>query len=103
MEALTGRVAVVTGANGIGKGIASVLGEEGATIHVTGRTVESGAAPLPGTIGETVAEVDRRGVSALPIQRGRRKISAPHRTAPHRASRYSLTARRVAGRSVPAG
>ncbi|MCE7797155.1 SDR family NAD(P)-dependent oxidoreductase [Sphingobium sufflavum] len=68
MGALTGKVAVVTGASrGIGKGIASVLGEEGATVYVTGRTVDAGAGPLPGTIGETVAEVNRRGGKGIAV------------------------------------
>ncbi len=68
MGALTGKVAVVTGASrGIGKGIASVLGEEGATVYVTGRTIDTGTAPLPGTIGETVAEVNRRGGTGIAV------------------------------------
>ena len=62
MGALTGKVAVVTGASrGIGRGIALALAEEGATVYVTGRSVEPGAAPLPGTVGETAAEVTARG------------------------------------------
>jgi NAD(P)-dependent dehydrogenase (short-subunit alcohol dehydrogenase family) len=65
---LTGKVAVITGASrGIGKGIACALADEGATIYVTGRTVTPGATPLPGTIGETVAEVDRRGGKGVAI------------------------------------
>src|SRR5947199_22213 len=49
---LAGTVAVVTGASrGVGKGIALGLGEAGAPRYGTGRTVEEGVAPWPGTIG----------------------------------------------------
>ena len=69
MGALSGRVAVVTGASrGIGKGIALALADEGATIYVTGRTVTPGSYPLPGTVGETAAEVDRRGGKGIAVQ-----------------------------------
>lgn len=68
MGALSGKVAVVTGASrGIGKGTACVLGEQGATVYVTARTVNAGEHPLPGTIGETVAEVERRGGKAIGV------------------------------------
>ncbi|HEX7874077.1 MAG TPA: SDR family NAD(P)-dependent oxidoreductase [Sphingobium sp.] len=68
MGTLDGKVAVVTGASrGIGKGIACALADEGATVYVTGRTVTSDGAPLPGTIGETVAEVDRRGGKGIAV------------------------------------
>jgi NAD(P)-dependent dehydrogenase (short-subunit alcohol dehydrogenase family) len=69
MPALDGRVAVVTGASrGIGKGIALALGAEGATVYVTGRTAMPGSYPLPGTVGETAAEVDRRGGKGIAVQ-----------------------------------
>jgi len=66
---LAGKVAVVTGASrGMGKGIALVLAEQGATVYVTGRTVSPGTSPLPGTVGETAAEADRRGGRGIAVQ-----------------------------------
>ena len=59
---LEGRVAIVTGASrGIGKGCALELGAQGATVYVTGRTVEEGSHPLPGTVAATAAEIDAMG------------------------------------------
>ncbi|MYM61913.1 SDR family NAD(P)-dependent oxidoreductase [Pseudomaricurvus sp. HS19] len=69
MGSLSGKVAVVTGASrGIGKGIALALGEAGATVYVTGRTVSGGEHPLPGTVGETAAEVTARGGKGIAVQ-----------------------------------
>ena len=64
MQSLKGRVALVTGASrGVGKGIAVGLGEAGATVYLTGRTVQQGASP--GGLGDTLfaaaAEVTRVG------------------------------------------
>lgn len=69
MGSLSGKVAVVTGASrGIGKGIALVLAERGATVYVTGRTVTPGSNPLPGTVGETAVEADRRGGKGIAVK-----------------------------------
>jgi NAD(P)-dependent dehydrogenase (short-subunit alcohol dehydrogenase family) len=69
MNSLTGTVAVVTGASrGIGRGVAVALGDRGATVYVTGRTAAVGEHELPGTIGETAAEVTRRGGTRISVQ-----------------------------------
>jgi NAD(P)-dependent dehydrogenase (short-subunit alcohol dehydrogenase family) len=60
---LEGRVAVVTGASrGVGRGIALVLGECGATVYVTGRSSRAHArASAPGTVEDTADDVTARG------------------------------------------
>jgi dehydrogenase/reductase SDR family protein 1 len=61
----------VTGASrGVGKGIALGVGEAGATVYLTGRTVEEGraAVALPGTVHETAAEVERLGGRAIAVR-----------------------------------
>ena len=69
MGALSGKVAIVTGASrGIGKGMALALGAEGATVYVTGRTVAAGEHELPGTVGETAREVDARGGKGVAVK-----------------------------------
>ena len=61
---LGGTVAVVTGASrGVGKGIAEVLGECGATVYVTGRSTRSApdSGGAPGTVDETAELVTSTG------------------------------------------
>jgi NAD(P)-dependent dehydrogenase (short-subunit alcohol dehydrogenase family) len=66
---LAGKVAVVTGASrGIGRGIALALGEAGATVYVTGRTVTEGSSALPGSVGKTALEVDQRGGKGIAVR-----------------------------------
>jgi len=69
MAALTGKVAVVTGASrGIGKGTALALGQAGATVYVTGRTLDPAASRWPGTITQTAREVTRLGGHGIPVR-----------------------------------
>jgi NAD(P)-dependent dehydrogenase (short-subunit alcohol dehydrogenase family) len=71
MANLRGKVALVTGASrGAGKGIALVLGEHGATVYVTGRSVRGKPTTLgrPGTIDDTAEQVTARGGLGIAIQ-----------------------------------
>jgi dehydrogenase/reductase SDR family protein 1 len=62
---LEGRIAVVTGSSrGIGRGTAVALGEQGATVYVTGRSTGSGEL----TIDRTAALVDEAGGHGVPVQ-----------------------------------
>ncbi len=62
------RVAFITGASrGVGKCLALALAREGCDIVVAAKTVEA-SARLPGTIGETAAEVEKLGRRAHAIQ-----------------------------------
>lgn len=68
---LQGKVAVVTGASrGAGRGIAVTLGEAGATVYVTGRSVRGEATieNLPGTIEETAEMVTARGGIGIAVR-----------------------------------
>jgi len=65
---LKGVVAVVTGASrGAGKGIAIALGQEGATVYVTGRSQKEGDAPLPGTVSSTAELVTKAGGKGIAV------------------------------------
>lgn len=64
MTALAGKVAVVAGATrGAGRGIARALGEAGATVYCTGRSVRGAPSSIsrPETIEETAELVNAAG------------------------------------------
>ncbi len=62
------RVSLVTGASrGAGKGIARALAACGDTVYVTGRSRTEGDAPLPGTVFETVREIEAAGGKAVGV------------------------------------
>jgi len=65
---LQGKICLVTGASrGIGRGIALALGSEGATVYITGRTLEP-SSKAPGSLSITAEEVTARGGIAIPVQ-----------------------------------
>lgn len=72
MSDLSGKVALITGASrGVGKGVALGLGEAGATVYVTGRTLKGRSSGMPflaGSLEETAEEVSRLGGVGIPLQ-----------------------------------
>ena len=71
MQTLRKQVAVVTGASrGAGRAIALQLGEAGATVYVTGRSVRGAPTTenLPGTVDETAEEVTARGGTGIAVR-----------------------------------
>jgi 7-alpha-hydroxysteroid dehydrogenase len=66
---LAGRTPIVTGASrGLGRSIALALAAEGAAVAVAARTEQVWNDKLPGTIGETVAEIEAAGGRAVAIR-----------------------------------
>jgi NAD(P)-dependent dehydrogenase (short-subunit alcohol dehydrogenase family) len=71
MKPLEGKIAVVAGATrGAGRGIATALGEAGATVYCTGRSVPGspGMKNRPETINETAEIVTARGGHGIAVQ-----------------------------------
>jgi dehydrogenase/reductase SDR family member 1 len=70
MVDLKGKVAIVTGASrGVGKGVALGLGEAGATVYVTGRTMQEGTdiEKLGGTVFTTAEELTTAGGKGIGV------------------------------------
>ena len=70
-KSLAGQVAVVAGATrGAGRGIARALGEAGATVYCTGRSVPGRPSPYdrPETIDETAAMIEADGGKAIALR-----------------------------------
>lgn len=67
---LSSTIAVVAGASrGVGRGVALALGEAGATVYVTGRTLKSHRRrDVRGSIDETADEVTRLGGRGIAVQ-----------------------------------
>ncbi|PTL83955.1 SDR family oxidoreductase [Vitiosangium sp. GDMCC 1.1324] len=71
MKPLEGRIALVAGATrGAGRGIAMMLGEAGATVYCTGRSVRGRPATgtRPETIEETAELVDAKGGRGIAVR-----------------------------------
>jgi NAD(P)-dependent dehydrogenase (short-subunit alcohol dehydrogenase family) len=68
---LAGKVAVVAGATrGAGRGIARALGEAGAIVYCTGRSVKGSPSPYkrPETIDQTAETIVAAGGTAIPVR-----------------------------------
>lgn len=71
MSSMKGRVAVVTGASrGVGRGVAIGLGEAGATVYATARTMgpEEARVPIPTSLSATAEAVEAAGGECVPVR-----------------------------------
>jgi NAD(P)-dependent dehydrogenase (short-subunit alcohol dehydrogenase family) len=66
---LTEKVALVTGGSrGAGRGIAVELAKAGATVYVTGRSLDQNSPDRPGTLNETISLMTAAGGKGIPVQ-----------------------------------
>ncbi|TCW41170.1 NAD(P)-dependent dehydrogenase (short-subunit alcohol dehydrogenase family) [Laceyella sacchari] len=66
---LTEKVALVTGGSrGAGRGIAVELAKAGATVYVTGRSLDQNDPDQPGTLNETISLMTAAGGKGIPVQ-----------------------------------
>src|SRR5512146_3173325 len=71
LKPLAGRVALVAGATrGAGRGVARALGDAGATVYCTGRSVKGRPSPYrrPETIDETAGMIEAAGGTAIAVR-----------------------------------
>lgn len=70
LKSLDGKIALVTGASrGAGRGIAVELGKAGAIVYVTGRSTKGNSTNnWPGTIDDTVSEIEAAGGKGIAIR-----------------------------------
>ena len=64
MSKLKGKICMVTGASGdVGGGAATGLGEAGATVYLTARTLQPGNSPIPwrGSLTQAVEDIEETG------------------------------------------
>jgi NAD(P)-dependent dehydrogenase (short-subunit alcohol dehydrogenase family) len=100
---LAGRVALVAGATrGAGRGIARALGDAGATVYCTGRSVKGQPSPYkrPETIDETAALIREAGGTAVALRvdhTSEREVQALFRRILRTHKRLDIVADSVAG------
>ena len=65
---LTGKVAIVTGASrGVGAATAVALAAEGVAVACAARATDATPLPLPGTIDDTVRQIEAAGGRAIAV------------------------------------